>query len=237
MLDQEDVDDWLSQFLRRLHERFGDRLAFVGHHGSWARGEPRAGSDIDVFVILDRIEDADLKAYRELVDSMPDAQSLASTALVSVGELRVCPRYEQTGCRYGCKVLHGTLDGLVAKPTDSDFIADVRTKASANLHHARHYMLHPHDLAVVVNRLYYPFKECFYALQSWMLLTTGTYYPRKADMLAALSAPDDKEVVRIAKDWHQLSQDRTDRPEHYVRILERWSRKMLAKVADWGGGS
>ena len=46
MLDQVEVSRWLDEFLRRLRERFGDRLVFVGHQGSWARGEATAGSDI-----------------------------------------------------------------------------------------------------------------------------------------------------------------------------------------------
>ncbi len=35
MLDQRTVDQWLGEFLARLKNIFGDRLVFVGHHGSW----------------------------------------------------------------------------------------------------------------------------------------------------------------------------------------------------------
>ena len=236
MLDQAQVDAWLDQFLAGLRERFGDRLVFVGHHGSWARGEAGPESDIDAFVILDEIGDADLESYRELIASMPDAAARASTFLGSVMELRQWPRHEQTQCRRGCKVLHGTLDGIVESATDEDLREDVRLKATANLHLARHYLLHPHDMQRVGPKLRYPFKECFYALQSWMLLTTGTYYARKLDLLAALSDADDKEVVGVARDWHRLSDDWMERPRHYVRLLERWCRGMLARAAAFGGG-
>jgi len=110
----------------------------------------------------------------------------------------------------------------VAKPTDEDFSADVRLKAAANLHHARHYLLHPHDLEKVVHKLVYVFKECFYAMQSWMLLTTSTYYAQKTELMSVLDDPDDREVIRIARDWHISSKDRVQRPEYYIKLLERW---------------
>jgi len=232
MLNQAAVDSWLEQFLARLRQAFGDRLIFVAHHGSWARGEATPGSDIDVFVILDCIEETDLKTYRRLIHSMPHAQAVASSFLGSLSELKAWPRYEQLQCWYGCKVLHGTLEGLIEHPKDSDLIEDIRVKASTNLHHARHYMLHPHDLKVVVNKLYYPFKECFYGVQSWILLTTGKYYARKDELLAVLSDGDDKEIIHVAKDWRKLADDRAARPMYYIQLLERWCRKMMARITD-----
>jgi len=60
MLTQADVDSWLEEFHQRLLDRFGDRLVFLAHHGSWARGEARPDSDIDAFVIVDRVDDETL---------------------------------------------------------------------------------------------------------------------------------------------------------------------------------
>ncbi len=60
MIDRTVVERWLADFLKRLRKSFGERLVFVGHHGSWARGEPGAASDIDTIVILDHIDSQDL---------------------------------------------------------------------------------------------------------------------------------------------------------------------------------
>ena len=231
MLDQSQVQRWLRTFLEELKEEFGERLVFVGHHGSWARGEARPDSDIDVFVILDRIGTPDLEAYRDLIYRLSDEQYVATTFLGSLDELKVWPRHEQIQCFYGSQVLHGRLEDLVDKPTNNDFIEDIRIKAATNLHHARHYLLHPHDLKTVVHKLYYPFKECFYAMQSWMLLTTGKYYARKEEMIAAVEDRDDREVIRVTKDWPESSEDRTQRPIYYIQLLERWSRAMLSRIA------
>ena len=69
-------------------------------------------------------------------------------------------------------------------------------------------------------------------MQSWMLWTTGRYYARKDDLLTDLSDPDDKQIIRVAKDWHELSDDRAYRPMYYIQLLERWCRKMLARITD-----
>jgi len=231
MCDQARVDRWLAEFLQRLREAFGDRLVFVGHHGSWARGEARPDSDIDAMLVLDRIEAPDLAAYREAVEAMPDANRLASGFLVSIPELQAWPRSEVLQFFYGCKVLHGSVDGIVSKPRDADLVEDIRRKAAENLFDARHYLLYPHERSESVHKLGYRFKKCFFALQSLVLLREGKFAGRKHDLLRSLSDPDDREVIRVARDWAELEQDRSARPLYYIELLERWSRKMLSRVA------
>lgn len=53
MANQKEVDKWFSNFLKKLLNTFGERLKFVGHHGSWARGEAKPGSDIDTIVVIE----------------------------------------------------------------------------------------------------------------------------------------------------------------------------------------
>ena len=40
--------------------------------GSYGRGEQTAGSDIDLVIVLDRVDFADLAAYRKLLDGTED---------------------------------------------------------------------------------------------------------------------------------------------------------------------
>jgi hypothetical protein len=182
-------------------------------------------------VILDHIGAPDLAAYRNVVQAMPDAGQSASGVLTSVCEIRAWPRHGLLQFFYGCKVLHGSADGIVPRPTNADLIEDIRTKASANLFDARHYLLYPHDHSKVVHKLPYHFKNCFYALQSWMLLQSGQYFALKDDILGQLSDADDREVIRVARDWAELEQDRGARPLYYIELLERWGRKMLSRLA------
>jgi hypothetical protein len=229
--DQAAVDQWLAEFVQRLRDAFGERLVFVGHHGSWARGEASPDSDIDTMVVVDHIGPEDLAAYRAVVDAMPDGGRLASGLFNSVAELRARAPSELTEYFYGCRVLHGRIDGVVRKPSAEDLLADVRFKALTNLMHARHYLLYPHELSLKVHGLRYSFKECFYALQEWELAREGTWYDRKDDLLGVLTDEDDRAVVRAARDWHQSEAERTARALDYVELLERWSRSMLARLA------
>ena len=94
MFDQSCVDAWLAEFVDHLRKMFGARLVFVGHHGSWARGEAQAESDIDTLVVLDRIESEDLANYRSVIDRMPLGGQGASGLLCSVPEIQAQLRSE-----------------------------------------------------------------------------------------------------------------------------------------------
>lgn len=41
MLDVGAVEKWIESFVDAMSQEFGYRLVYVGHHGSWARGEAR----------------------------------------------------------------------------------------------------------------------------------------------------------------------------------------------------
>ena len=68
------ITEWLCKFQERLTALFGERLKFFGLQGSYGRGEQTATSDIDVVVIVDKLDFADLKAYRTLLDSMEHSE-------------------------------------------------------------------------------------------------------------------------------------------------------------------
>jgi uncharacterized protein len=229
-LDRADVDRWLADFLARLQASFGQRLLFVALHGSWARGEPRPGSDLDVAVVVDNVASRDLAAFHNMIAEMPDARALASGIFLSVPELKALRPFERISLCYGCRVLHGTLEGIIDPPGPADLTEHIQVIASANLFHARHYLLYPHDLSKVVHKLYYPFKECSYALQSWLLLREGRFILTKDELAGCLPGADDKEVIRVARHWHELEQDRGERPLYYIELLERWSKDMLLKL-------
>ncbi len=161
---------------------------------------------------------------------MPEAKRLASGVLLSIPELKALPHSELLQFFYGCKTLYGNIRGAIRKPGKNALIDIIKVIASENLHHARHYFLYPHNLSKAVHKLKYPFKNCFYALQYWVLLKNKRYIARKNDLIKFLKDKDDRRVVVVVQDWWKLEKDRTRRPQYYITLLERWSRKMLLEM-------
>ena len=52
--------NWIEKYKDIVVDEFGDRVKFVGIQGSRARNEARETSDIDVVMILDKMEFEDL---------------------------------------------------------------------------------------------------------------------------------------------------------------------------------
>lgn len=50
------IKDMIQEFSRRLYDAEGDNLKQIVVFGSVARGEEKDGSDIDIFVLLGRID-------------------------------------------------------------------------------------------------------------------------------------------------------------------------------------
>ena len=55
------IDRWMEEYRRAAEERFGERIWFMGLQGSYGRGEATEESDIDVVLILDRLDTSDLQ--------------------------------------------------------------------------------------------------------------------------------------------------------------------------------
>ena len=66
-----DISLWMDAFLQALHTTFENRIWFAGLQGSHGRGEATETSDIDVVVILDRLDAADIRTYREMLNTLP----------------------------------------------------------------------------------------------------------------------------------------------------------------------
>ena len=68
--------EWMEELVARLQGTFGARLRFAGLQGSRARGEAGPESDIDAVVILDAVSIQDIRAYRALLETMPEREKV-----------------------------------------------------------------------------------------------------------------------------------------------------------------
>jgi uncharacterized protein len=86
----------VAEYRRLLEEHLGERLVQLMLFGSYARGEARADSDIDVAVVLDRIDcPGDRTLPMELAGDLVVKHGMVITPLVlSVSELELLRQRE-----------------------------------------------------------------------------------------------------------------------------------------------
>lgn len=188
ILNTVDIDSWLADLLAKSREVFGARLLFLGLQGSYRRGEATAASDIDAVTIFDRLEPADLKAFRNIVDSLPYADK-ACGFICGRGELLNWPKHEIFQLRRETKAYWGDLEELTPEVGREDIVASVKI-AAANIYHASgHTFVHGRGPAAgeILAGLY---KTSFFVLQLLYYLRSGLYIETRAELLPLLSGPD-----------------------------------------------
>ena len=111
---------WAKMLAEKALARFGARVWFMGLQGSVRRGAATESSDIDFVLILDRLDTADLSAYRELVRSMPDSEK-ACGFVSGRKELLAWPRADLFQFYHDTEALYGSLSevGALLCPRDA----------------------------------------------------------------------------------------------------------------------
>lgn len=67
-----DICIFMKSCKESLLRLFGDNLLFLGLQGSYARGEAKETSDIDLVAILQKCGKEELLKYRTYIDSLPE---------------------------------------------------------------------------------------------------------------------------------------------------------------------
>lgn len=175
------ISEWMEAYQKKASEVFGSRICFLGVQGSRARGEGRNDSDIDMVLILDKVEIGDLKAYRRFIGEMERAD-LACGFISGRQELANWPGHELFQFYHDTKPILGSLDFLLHLIT-REKIAQAVKLGAANLYHgACHSMVfeNPEQNLPMLQ------KQAFFILQAKAYLETGVYWGSKAALLAHL---------------------------------------------------
>jgi len=222
------VESWLAELTGRIRGVFGARLIYIGHTGSYARGEAKETSDIDVNVVLDELRIDDLSMYHKIVRSMPDSDK-ACGFIGGRAEMRAWPKHELFQFLMGSHTLYGTLDGIADLPADEDIAAHIQITASAIYHEACHRYIYGKTITDEAEQLAPAYKAAFFVLQEQVYLREKNYVLTHAELLGHLNGVD-REVLETGMKWDELAADRAARPERYFEMLRAWSSAALQEM-------
>ena len=180
------LKDWLAEIVGKIRGRFGKRVVFIGLQGSYKRGEATDTSDVDVVVILDELRIEDLKAYREIVRSMPDYEK-ACGFISGRAELQNWSKSDLFQFYFETESLYGDLTELIAPPEKDDIRRTVKLSAEALYHAACHSFVFDENPAETLSSLY---KMTFFILQAEYYLKNNVYISTKKELLTSLTGAD-----------------------------------------------
>ena len=187
-----EIEVWMNGFTEKLVNEFGARLLFLGLQGSYGRGEANEDSDIDVVTVLDRVELADLDAYRAAVREMPEGEK-ACGFLCGAVELKGWPKYDLCQLARDVRGYHVAL-GTLLPPIGRADLAEAAAIGASGLYHAA---VHTYLYA---GRESWPeflkeaHKGAFFTLRALHELRTGENVRAKRDLLPLLGG-DEREVL------------------------------------------
>lgn len=221
-----DPQAWVTEVLAKMQATFGSRLAYLGLQGSYGRGEAREDSDIDLVVLLDVVELADLDLYRTLVHSMPEGHK-ACGFFCGVHDVAAWPRHELFPFKMDTTDYYGRLDDVFPPLTVDDIRLGVTISASALVHMITHSYLYA-ERESRPSILREAFKSAFFILRVSRYLHTGVYSNSKKDLLGSLDAVRDgveRDIVTASMDLSAWL--RTHSQEDAFALLLHWSRTVM----------
>lgn len=217
-----DIENYVSDLIKKLQLEFPGRLVYVGLQGSYRRGEATETSDIDVMVTLDQLTVTDLDRYREVISGMPYAER--SCGFISGREeLKNWPPYEICQLLHETKDYYGELRPLLPK-FELDDVKNYIRISSGNLYHMLcHSRIHanPETHADTLRGLY---KTVFYILQNACYVRCGRWSMTKAELLSQLLGLD-REVLAMAISLKSASEYDVEKA---YGILFNWCRQLLS---------
>lgn len=219
------IDSWMEELAGKLTERFGSRLLFLGLQGSYGRGEATEDSDIDVVTVLDRVELADLDAYRAIVRGMPEGEK-ACGFLCGAEELKSWPKYDLLAVARDTRDVYGTLAELLP-PFGKGDVAEAAAIGASGLYHAAVHTYLYADREGWPGFLKEAHKGAFFTLRALHELRTGENVRAKRDLLPLLDG-DEREILA-----YSLSPADEPLEDVFARLL-RWSAAAMAEAERQG---
>jgi predicted nucleotidyltransferase len=184
-----DISTWTDQFLQALQHNFKDRVWFVGLQGSYGRGEATETSDIDMVVILDEVNAADLAAYHAMLDQLPYRELLCGF-LSGKQEILNWDAADLFQLYHDTTPIVGSLDEVLER-IDGAAVNRAIKLGVCNLYHGCvHNILYDHS-EDILKGLY---KGASFVVQAIVFQETGRYFRHQTDLRQAVS-PKERSIL------------------------------------------
>ena len=178
-----DIKTWIKEFTNKPEQTFSERVWFIGLQGSYGRGEATQTSDIDVVVILDELRIDDLKAYRDMLDTLQNRE-LVCGFISGKDELLNWETSDLFQFYYDTTPIKGTLDCLLEK-IDKKAVKRAIKIDACNIYHACvHNFVHEKNYDIL-RSLY---KSAVFVIQEISFYETGKYIKSNAELQNAINA-------------------------------------------------
>lgn len=213
-----DIDKWLKDYRQAIINSFGNRVLFIGLQGSYGRKEATNQSDIDVVLILDKVDMDDLILYRETVDKLTHREILCGF-VSGKDEIALWSRSDLFQFYFDTIPIMGTLNDIISPVNEADAKQAVLIGA-CNLYHAcSHNFLHAKD----VNSLQQLYKSAFFIMQAKYYCKTGVYVNSKSNM-SKLICVEDKIILDVILNTSIIN---INDFKKYSEILFIWAKNLI----------
>ena len=172
-----EIDRWLKLYLQTLKNTFEDRVWFVGLQGSYGRGEATETSDIDVVLILDQVTSADIRAYHQMLDTLPHRELICGF-LSGRQQLLQWEPSDLFQFYHDTKPIVGSLDQLLPLLDRAAVERAVKIGACNLYHGCVHNMLYEKS-EDILRGLY---KSASFVVQAIVFLQTGNYISHHTEL-------------------------------------------------------
>lgn len=217
------IEKWLNEISLKIKEHFKGRVLFIGYHGSYRRAEATVDSDIDMVVILDKLDLEDLKEYKKIVQTMPHSEK-ACGFISGKKEIENWSKSDVFQFAYETEALYGELSEIITPLNIDDVKLAVKTGAENLYHSACHSFLYDKDLKQSLKNLY---KMTFFILQAQYFLQNKKYVLTKNELINLLSG-EDKIILENCINSARISEVSESEINELYDILIKWcSDKIL----------
>lgn len=216
------IEKWMETFIIGLNRTFENRLWFVGLQGSYGRGEATESSDIDVVVILDEFNAADIKAYNDMLDTLPHRELICGF-ISGKKEILGWEPSELFQFYYDTKPVKGSLDDLLTV-IDSDAVDKAIRTGACNIYHGCvHNMLHEKS-EEILKGLY---KSACFVILAVCYKQRGVYISSAAELITKASEAD-AVIIKTASALKKGAGVNFD--EMSVTLFD-WAKKLITEQA------